>query len=192
VKRYRPYSPEQPYLLPPSPREWLLSGHLAPFVLDLIRELDLSAIELGIDPGSDKRVFLSDRNVPLSRFGVDYIIKKHALALLVMQGRRGRTRASGRRGAARRGRRGRARASGRRGAARRGRRGRTRAARQAIALAPLATEVPHDSFLKRCFGWDRCTWRSYGSFRAYTWGSVIAANLVMLARHAQPDLRLEY
>jgi IS5 family transposase len=40
------------------------------------------------------------------------------------------------------------------------------------------------SFLKRCFGWDRCAWRSYGSFRAYTWSSVIAANLVMLARHA--------
>lgn len=40
------------------------------------------------------------------------------------------------------------------------------------------------SFLKRCFGWDRCAWRSYGSFRAYTWGSVIAANLIMLARHA--------
>jgi IS5 family transposase len=39
------------------------------------------------------------------------------------------------------------------------------------------------SFLKRCFGWDRCAWRSYGSFRAYTWGSVVAANLVMLARH---------
>jgi transposase, IS5 family len=40
------------------------------------------------------------------------------------------------------------------------------------------------SFLKRCFGWGRCAWRSYGSFRAYTWGSVIAANLVMLARHS--------
>jgi len=40
------------------------------------------------------------------------------------------------------------------------------------------------SFLKRTFGWDRCAWRSYGSFRAYAWGSVIAANLVMLARHA--------
>jgi IS5 family transposase len=40
------------------------------------------------------------------------------------------------------------------------------------------------SFLKRSFGWDRCAWRSYGSFRAYTWGSVIAANLAMLARHA--------
>ncbi|MBK7536590.1 MAG: ISNCY family transposase [Myxococcales bacterium] len=39
------------------------------------------------------------------------------------------------------------------------------------------------SFLKRSFGWDRCTWRSYESFRAYTWGSVLAANLVMLARH---------
>ena len=39
------------------------------------------------------------------------------------------------------------------------------------------------SFLKRSFGWDRCAWRSFGSFRAYTWGSVIAANLVMLARH---------
>lgn len=40
------------------------------------------------------------------------------------------------------------------------------------------------SFLKRCFGWDRCAWRSYESFRAYTWGSVIAANLVVLARRA--------
>lgn len=40
------------------------------------------------------------------------------------------------------------------------------------------------SFLKRSFGWDRCAWRSYGSFRAYAWSSVIAANLVILARHA--------
>lgn len=40
------------------------------------------------------------------------------------------------------------------------------------------------SFLKRCFGWDRCAWRSFGSFRAYTMGSVISANLVMLARHS--------
>jgi IS5 family transposase len=40
------------------------------------------------------------------------------------------------------------------------------------------------SFLKRCFGWGRCDWRSFGSFRAYTWGSVVAANLVMFARHS--------
>ena len=40
------------------------------------------------------------------------------------------------------------------------------------------------SFLKRCFGWDRCTWRGLESFHAYTWASVVAANLLVLARHA--------
>jgi IS5 family transposase len=40
------------------------------------------------------------------------------------------------------------------------------------------------SFLKRCFGWSRCTWRSLDSFKAYTWTSVVAANLLVLARHA--------
>src|SRR5438093_1392935 len=29
VKTYRPYSPEQSFLLPPSPRDWLPEGHLA-------------------------------------------------------------------------------------------------------------------------------------------------------------------
>ena len=36
VKTYRPYSPEQSFLLPPSPRDWLPEGHLAIFVLDLV------------------------------------------------------------------------------------------------------------------------------------------------------------
>ena len=45
MKTYRPYSPEQSYLLPPSPREWLPSGHLVYFVLGLLGELDLRAIE---------------------------------------------------------------------------------------------------------------------------------------------------
>jgi len=45
VKRYRPYTPQQSYLLPPSPSEWLPEGHLVYFVLDLVGELDLSAIE---------------------------------------------------------------------------------------------------------------------------------------------------
>jgi len=40
------------------------------------------------------------------------------------------------------------------------------------------------SFLKRCFGLDRCTWRSLESFKAYTWASVLSANLLLLARHA--------
>ena len=45
MKSYRAYSPEQSYLLPPSPREWLPEGHLAYFILRLVQELDLSAIE---------------------------------------------------------------------------------------------------------------------------------------------------
>jgi len=39
------------------------------------------------------------------------------------------------------------------------------------------------SWLKRTFGLDRCTWRSLASFKAYVWSSVIAANLLILARH---------
>lgn len=39
------------------------------------------------------------------------------------------------------------------------------------------------SFLKRCFGLDRCTWRGLPSFKAYTWASVVAHNLLLLARH---------
>ncbi len=39
------------------------------------------------------------------------------------------------------------------------------------------------SFLKRCFGWDRCTWRSLESFKAYTWTSVVATNLLVIARN---------
>jgi transposase len=45
VKTYRPYSPEQSFLLPPSPREWLPEGHLVYYVLDLVEELDLVEIE---------------------------------------------------------------------------------------------------------------------------------------------------
>ncbi|MDX2089350.1 MAG: IS1182 family transposase [Kofleriaceae bacterium] len=44
MKRYRPYAPEQSYLLPPSPREWLPEGHLAFFIQGLLGELDLGAI----------------------------------------------------------------------------------------------------------------------------------------------------
>lgn len=38
------------------------------------------------------------------------------------------------------------------------------------------------SFLKRCVGWTRCAWSSLRSFKAYTWASVVAANLLLLAR----------
>ena len=39
------------------------------------------------------------------------------------------------------------------------------------------------SFLKRVFGLDRCTWRSWSSFQSYVWGSILSFNLLILARH---------
>jgi transposase len=45
AKTYRPYLPNQDFLLPPSMRDWLPEEHLAYFVSDLVDELDLSAIE---------------------------------------------------------------------------------------------------------------------------------------------------
>ena len=39
------------------------------------------------------------------------------------------------------------------------------------------------SYLKRCIGWTRCAWRSLRSFTAYTWASVVTANLLLIARH---------
>lgn len=43
-KTFRPYSPDQSELLPPSPREWLPTGHIAYFILDVVAELDLSPL----------------------------------------------------------------------------------------------------------------------------------------------------
>ena len=44
AKTYRPYLPEQDFLLPPSLRDWLPEDHLAYFVSDLVDHLNLSAI----------------------------------------------------------------------------------------------------------------------------------------------------
>jgi IS5 family transposase len=38
------------------------------------------------------------------------------------------------------------------------------------------------SWLKRCFGFDRCTWKSLSSFKSYAWCSVVSGNLLTLAR----------
>lgn len=40
------------------------------------------------------------------------------------------------------------------------------------------------SWLKRCFGLDRCTWKSLPSFHGYVWASIVSANLLTLARSA--------
>jgi len=39
------------------------------------------------------------------------------------------------------------------------------------------------SFLKRCFGLDRCTWHGFAGFQTYVWASALSANLLILARH---------
>lgn len=43
-KTFRPYTPGQSFLLPPSPLDWLPEGHLARFILELVKELDLTSI----------------------------------------------------------------------------------------------------------------------------------------------------
>jgi len=45
TKTYRPWNPTQSFLLPQSPLEWLPEGHLALFILDVLRELDLKSID---------------------------------------------------------------------------------------------------------------------------------------------------
>jgi transposase len=45
AKTYRPYSPDQMFLLPPSLRDWLPEDHLVYFVSDVVDQLDLSKIE---------------------------------------------------------------------------------------------------------------------------------------------------
>jgi IS5 family transposase len=38
------------------------------------------------------------------------------------------------------------------------------------------------SWLKRCLGLDRCTWKSFSSFHSYVWASIVSANLITIAR----------
>jgi len=38
------------------------------------------------------------------------------------------------------------------------------------------------SWLKRCMGLTRCTWKGWESFKSYVWSSIVAANLLTIAR----------
>jgi IS5 family transposase len=38
------------------------------------------------------------------------------------------------------------------------------------------------SWLKRCMGLTRCTWKGWESFKSYVWSSIVSANLLTLAR----------
>lgn len=43
-RTFRPYDPDDLWLLPPSPRDWLPEGHLADVVSDVVDALDLKAV----------------------------------------------------------------------------------------------------------------------------------------------------
>lgn len=38
------------------------------------------------------------------------------------------------------------------------------------------------SWLKRCMGLARCTWRGWEAFKSYVWSSIVAANMLTIAR----------
>jgi transposase len=65
AKTYRPYLPEQDFLLPPSPQEWLPEDHLAYFVSDLVDQLDLSAITSGYE--DEERGYPPDHPVMMTK-----------------------------------------------------------------------------------------------------------------------------
>ncbi len=57
IKSFREWSPDQTYLLPPSPRDWLPQDHLVFFILAVVERLDLAAIEAPIlskDPRGER------------------------------------------------------------------------------------------------------------------------------------------
>ena len=51
---YRAYQPEQSYLLPPSPSDWLPQNHLAFFISDVVEEMDLSAFHGRYEEGDPR------------------------------------------------------------------------------------------------------------------------------------------
>lgn len=48
------------------------------------------------------------------------------------------------------------------------------------------------SWLKRSLGLDRCTWKSFRSFKSYVWASIVSANLLTMARRllAPPEAEM--
>ena len=42
--RFGPYHPEQSYLLPPSPSDWLAEGHLAYFIAEMVDTLEVTVL----------------------------------------------------------------------------------------------------------------------------------------------------
>lgn len=54
MRTFRPYAPEQIYLLPPNLAEWLPEGHLASFISDVVDQLDLHEIYASYEKRDDR------------------------------------------------------------------------------------------------------------------------------------------
>ena len=54
TKSYRPWNPDQQWLLPPSPRDWLPENDLVYFVVDVAAGLDISAITAKYEQGDGR------------------------------------------------------------------------------------------------------------------------------------------
>ena len=52
---FRKYQPEQSFLLPPSPRDWLPEDHLSYFISETVDELDLSGFYAPAGGGESAR-----------------------------------------------------------------------------------------------------------------------------------------
>ena len=48
-KTYRPYEPDQLFLLPPALQDWVPEGHLVHFISDVVDQMDLSPIVVGYE-----------------------------------------------------------------------------------------------------------------------------------------------
>ena len=67
-KTYQPYAPKQSLLLPASPQDWLPEGHLAYFVMDVVKELDLGPIHRHYARELRRRERSSGRRTRILRF----------------------------------------------------------------------------------------------------------------------------
>jgi transposase len=54
MRTFKPYNPDQLYLLPPAIRDWLPEGHLALFISDVVDTLDLEAIFNAYEEGDGR------------------------------------------------------------------------------------------------------------------------------------------
>lgn len=94
---FRSYTPEQPYLLPPAPQDWLPEDHLAYAVRDVVQQLDLSAFHAGYsDDGRGAPAFDPELLVSVLLYGwCNHIYSSRKLARLCVCDLGGRFLAAG-------------------------------------------------------------------------------------------------